>query len=81
LKAIEIGANKFRQTQIFMETPYRNEFIINNMIECMSKSTRLAIAANVGGENQSILSKSIGEWQTTELKHYHKVPCIFLIGN
>jgi 16S rRNA (cytidine1402-2'-O)-methyltransferase len=81
LKSIELGANKYRQTQIFMETPYRNEFMMNSMFEFMANATKLTVACNIGGTNQSILTKTIAEWKAVDLGPYHKQPCIFIVGN
>jgi 16S rRNA (cytidine1402-2'-O)-methyltransferase len=80
LKSIEQSAMKYHQTQIFMETPYRNEFIIGNIISTLQPTTRLTIAANIGGKDQSILTKAIKDWANVDLLPYHKIPCLFVIG-
>ncbi len=80
LKNLELSCTKFGQTQIFMETPYRNGFIIENILQTCQPNISLCIAANIGDKTQSILTKSIQEWKKMDLKSYHKTPCIFLIG-
>jgi 16S rRNA (cytidine1402-2'-O)-methyltransferase len=80
LKQIEQSIIRGAQTQIFMETPYRNGFIIEILLQTLSERTSLCIAANLGSPQQSILTKNIYDWKQTPLQKYHKIPCIFLIG-
>ena len=68
-----------RQTQIFIETPYRNNQLISDLLKTCSPSTLLCIAANITGENEFIATKTIQEWKK-EVPELHKIPVIFLIG-
>jgi len=68
-----------RQTQIFIETPYRNSQLISDLLKACSPSTLLCIAANITGENEFIATKTIQEWKK-EIPELHKQPVIFLIG-
>lgn len=68
-----------RQTQIFIETPYRNNQIINDLLKTCSPTTLLCIAANITGENEFIATKTIREWKN-KVPDLHKQPVIFLIG-
>lgn len=69
-----------RQTQIFIETPYRNNPLINDLLKTCSPSTLLCIAANITGENEFIVTKTIQEWRK-KIPELHKQPVIFLIGS
>jgi 16S rRNA (cytidine1402-2'-O)-methyltransferase len=80
LKSLEQSAQRFNQTQIFMETPYRNEFIIEVILSALQPNTNLCIAANIGSPAQSILTQTVQQWKKHDLKPYHKVPCVYLIG-
>lgn len=68
-----------KQTQIFIETPYRNNQLIGDLLKTCAPSTLLCIAANITGENEFIQTKTIQEWKgkTPDL---HKQPVIFLLG-
>ncbi|WP_346863691.1 SAM-dependent methyltransferase [uncultured Draconibacterium sp.] len=68
-----------KQTQIFIETPYRNNQLIADLLKTCSPSTLLCIAANITGEQEYIVTKTIQEWKgkTPDL---HKQPVIFLLG-
>jgi 16S rRNA (cytidine1402-2'-O)-methyltransferase len=67
------------QTQIFIETPYRNNQLVNDLLKTCSSSTLLCIAANLTGENEFVVTKSIGQWKGN-VPDLHKQPAIFLIG-
>ena len=68
-----------RQTQIFIETPYRNNHLINDLLKTCSPATLLCIAANITGENEYIATKNIQEWKRN-VPDLHKQPAIFLLG-
>ena len=68
-----------RQTQMFIETPYRNNHIIADLLKTCSPTTLLCIAANITGENEFIATKTIQEWKKN-VPDLHKQPVIFLIG-
>ncbi|MBC7884383.1 MAG: SAM-dependent methyltransferase [Saprospiraceae bacterium] len=80
LKALELKNQKSGQTQIFMETPYRNIFMIESCIESLQNHTRLCIACDINGETEDIRQKTIKEWKKEKFDHFHKRPCIYLIG-
>jgi 16S rRNA (cytidine1402-2'-O)-methyltransferase len=69
-----------RQTQIFIETPYRNNHLISDILKSCSPTTLLCIAANITGENEFIATKSIQQW-TKNVPDLHKIPAIFLLGS
>jgi len=79
LRNLENLAKKTSQTQIFMETPYRNNQLITTILKTCKSSTHLCIAANLTLANEFIQTKSIEEWKHTKID-IHKQPTIFLIG-
>lgn len=79
LKRLELLARKENQTQIFIETPYRNMSLIEDMLNNLSPTTRLCIAANLTLPTEYIKTKTIQEWKKTKLPDLHKQPAIFLI--
>ncbi|HCO66899.1 MAG TPA: SAM-dependent methyltransferase [Dysgonomonas sp.] len=66
------------QTQIFIETPYRNEKLVNDIIKNCSPSTKLCIAMNITCEDEYIKTMPVKNWQK-HLPDMHKKTCIFLI--
>ena len=80
IQALEKGiiTNK-NQTQIFMETPYRNNHVLADLLRVCRSHTRLCIAKNVTGADEMITTKSIKEWRKIKID-LHKIPVIFLIN-
>jgi 16S rRNA (cytidine1402-2'-O)-methyltransferase len=76
---LEKQVKSTQQTQIFIETPYRNNQLVNDIIKTCSSSTLLCIAANLTGENEFITTKTISQWKS-KVPDLHKQPAIFLIG-
>ncbi|REJ80451.1 MAG: SAM-dependent methyltransferase [Bacteroidetes bacterium] len=66
-------------TQIFMETPYRNQSILNDILSTCKNSTRLSIACNITSKNEFISTKEIGAWKKST-PDLNKKPCIFILG-
>lgn len=80
LKALETKIYKTGQTQIFMETPYRNDFIISTLLESLRPETYLCIACDINSPHENICKKRIFEWKKDTMINYHKRLCIFIIG-
>ena len=80
INQLDKKAKNEQQTQIFIETPYRNNQLITDLLKTCSSSTLLCIAANITGENELIATKSVAEWKKN-VPDLHKQPAIFLIGN
>ncbi len=78
IKIIEKEARSKNQTQIFMETPYRNNQLLSDILKTCQPYTKLCIAKDVSGSNEMIKTKMIKEWRKS-VPELHKVPSIFLI--
>ena len=78
IREVEKLSGSLHQTQIFIETPYRNDSLLADLLQCLNPSTRLCIAADLTLESQTILSKSVGEWKKSGFT-VGKRPCVFLI--
>lgn len=79
LKELEQASRKDRETQIFIETPYRNQHLLEDMLATCHPATRLCIASNVTLDSETIISKSIAEWRSAPLPDLHKKPTVFLL--
>lgn len=80
LKALEQKVQKTGQTEIFMETPYRNNFIIEACLQTLAEQTRLCIACDINGPEEDIRQMKILDWKKSKTGEYHKRPCIYLMG-
>lgn len=66
------------QTQIFMETPYRNNQLLQDLTQHLTPGYRLCIAANITGTNEFIKTDIIANWKKN-LPELHKIPSVFLL--
>ncbi len=78
IKALEAESAKKNCTQLFIETPYRNNQLLEAIVKNADPLTRLCIAANLTGKNEWIKTKTIAEWRK-EKTDIHKQPAIFLL--
>jgi 16S rRNA (cytidine1402-2'-O)-methyltransferase len=78
IKSMEGAAR--HATQIFMETPYRNEKLLDELLRTCGDETLLCIACDLTLSTQFIRTKKIGDWKQQSLD-INKRYCIFLIGN
>lgn len=79
IKELENLAVKQDCTQLFIETPYRNNQLLKDIIDCCFKETKLCIAVDITANSESIKTKTIREWMV-QLPDLHKKPAIFLLG-
>ena len=78
IKELEQRIYSENQTQLFIETPYRNQKMMEDLLHNCRPQTKLCIAANITCEGEYIKTKSIKEWKG-HLPEINKIPCIFLI--
>ena len=78
LRELESRVYQENQTQLFIETPYRNQKLMDEILRVCRPQTRLCIAANITCEGEYIQTRSVKEWKG-HLPELNKVPCIFLI--
>lgn len=69
---------KEHQTQLFIETPYRNEKLVEDLISFCSSNTKLCIAMNLTCDDEYVKTRPIQSWKK-KLPDMHKKPCIFLL--
>tara|TARA_Y100000739_G_scaffold67869_1_gene56923 strand:- start:5014 stop:5673 length:660 start_codon:yes stop_codon:yes gene_type:complete len=77
IKKLEIISLKNNQSQIFIETPYRNQKLLNEFLKYLNNNTYLCIAKNIGSNNEYIKTKKIHEWKKLKFT-IDKEPTIFV---
>ena len=80
LKMLETRAWTEGQTQLFIETPYRNQKMFQSLLTSLRPQTRLCIAAGITTKDEYIRTLRISEWKNAKLPDLSKVPAIFLIN-
>jgi len=78
LKAIEKHSAAARQTQIIIETPYRNDSLFKDMLDVLGGHTRICVAANITMPDAYIKTKTVSEWKQSPVE-IGKRPCVFLL--
>ena len=79
LKEIEKRAQTHNETQIFIETPYRNMHMLEALLSSCNANTRLCIASQVSLPDEMIVTKTISGWKQSALPDLHKNPTVFLL--
>ena len=80
LKALESRAWNESQTQLLIETPYRNRKMFDTILRTLRPQTRLCVAAGITTSDEYIRTHTIQEWKRIQLPDLSKIPAIFLIG-
>jgi 16S rRNA (cytidine1402-2'-O)-methyltransferase len=80
LKELKREALKTGASQIFMDAPYRNGFLLDTCKEALEASTMLCIASDLTGSNENIKTMNMKSWKAVSSDKYHKIPAIFIIG-
>jgi 16S rRNA (cytidine1402-2'-O)-methyltransferase len=80
LKELEMLMIKSGQTQLFMETPFRNNSLFEECLKSLNDNTKLCVVCNLTLEDELILSKPVKIWKLETKPDFNKKPSIFLIG-
>lgn len=78
IKDLESQSFREKITQIFIETPFRNNQLLTELLRIAKPSTKLCIAANITGDEEFIKTCTVQEWQQ-QTPDLHKIPAIFLL--
>ena len=78
LNQLEELSAKFQSTQVFIETPYRNNQLLETILKSCKPQTRICIAANLTAENEFIQTKTVAEWKK-QIPELHKQLVIFCL--
>ena len=78
LKELESMAERFSQSQIFIETPFRNNQLLDDILYSAHPQTQLCIACDITAESEFIQTKTLANWKK-EKPDLHKRPAIFIL--
>ena len=78
IKLIEKVSAQLNQSQIIIETPYRNGQLLSDMLAVCSPKTRICVAADITLPTQTILTRSVAEWKKKPIE-IGKRPCVFVL--
>ena len=78
LNELERLSSRLNQSQIFIETPYRNDSLLQEIVSCCNDSTRLCVATNITAEDEEIDTKTIAQWKKQKIT-IGKRPTVFIL--
>jgi len=79
LKEIEKRSLTHKETQIFIETPYRNQHMLEAILSTCHPNTKLCIACDISLSTEMIATKTIASWKQSPMPDLHKRPTVFLL--
>ncbi|QGZ61923.1 SAM-dependent methyltransferase [Paraburkholderia acidisoli] len=79
LRELEQASRKAKQTQIFIETPYRNKAMLDALLTNCAPSTLVCVAADLTLPTETILSRAVSDWKKKGAPELQKRPAIFLL--
>lgn len=79
LKKLEQNSARLHQTQLFIETPYRNQAVLETALEALSPDTLFCIAANLTLPDQYVKTCRIRDWKKQTIPDLNKQPAVFLV--
>ena len=78
IRRMESDAKSKKQSQIFMETPFRNNQILEEVLSTCSSLTKLCIASNISTSGERIITKTVQDWKESQID-LHKKPTVFIL--
>jgi 16S rRNA (cytidine1402-2'-O)-methyltransferase len=78
IRVLERRSRAGRETQIFIETPYRNEALLQALLECCDPASRLCVAADLTLPSEEIATRTVAQWRRTRAAIGRR-PAVFLL--
>jgi 16S rRNA (cytidine1402-2'-O)-methyltransferase len=78
LRKLETESTREKRAQIFMETPFRNNQLLEDILSTLAPQTKLCIAKNLTASDEMVLTKTVDEWKKLPID-LHKIPTVFII--
>lgn len=78
IRELEHNAQKLHQSQIMIETPYRNDSLFADLLSVCKPSTRICIAADITCPTETIMTKTVAQWRRSPVT-IGKRPCVFIL--
>ena len=79
LRRLEQLAQQHNQTQLFIETPYRSQMVMEVALESLQAATQLGVAQDLTGSNEFIRSLPVRDWKQMPKKELEKLPAVFMV--
>ena len=80
IKRLESRARTEHQSQLFIEAPYRNVKLLEQMLKSLNPDTRLCVACDITSKSEYIRTQTVAQWRKSTMPDIQKRPTIFIIG-
>ncbi len=80
IKWMQTQIQRTAETQIFIETPYRNRFMIETILSCIQGNEQLCVCIDLDAPTMQIINLPKSGWNAIDLDQFHKRPAVFLLG-
>ncbi len=80
IRRLEKRAVQERQSQLFIETPYRNDKLLEQLLELLQPATRLTVAVDITAPEEMILTLPVADWRRRKAPQLHKRPALYILG-
>jgi len=79
LRDLEKESQRLQQTQLFIETPYRNQAMFESLLACCQPGTRMTLATDLTLVSESVITRTIGQWKKETPPDIQRRPTVFLL--
>jgi len=79
LRELEKESRQGQQTQIFIETPYRNQQMLESLLKTCARETRVCVATDLTLDSEQISTRRVAEWLRQSLPNINRRPTVFLL--
>ena len=79
IKELETRSRKEKQTQLFIETPYRNAAMLEALVAACAPSTLVCVATDLSLASETIRTMTAAQWKSAKAPDFHKKPTVFLL--
>lgn len=79
IRELEKASRQENRTQIFIETPYRNQQMLDALLKSCAAGSRICVATDLTTENERIETRTAGEWKNGRLPEINRRPTVFLL--
>ena len=80
IRKLEQQALRAHQTQLFIETPYRNDALFADLVATLAPTTRLCVAADLTAPTELLITRPVADWRRLPPPALHKRPAVFVVG-
>lgn len=80
IRQLEHQARAERQSQLFIEAPYRNQKLVEQLLQVCQPDTLLTVAVDITAPGEWISTRKVADWRRTRMPDLQKRPCLFILG-